>query len=241
MGRTELLDRAVDAHGGLRRWEEITRFRVAASITGTIWAMKGKPGLLDNVVLEGETQDQRLKITPFPKADRFATWERGRVTIQAGDGAVVDERRDPASSFAGHTRQTPWDLFQVVCFASEANWNYLVAPFIFARADFVATEVQPWHEDGQVWRSLRVTYPDGFLAHCRQQTYYFDDAALLRRLDYTVDILGSGPAVHYPSEYWEFDGIMVPTRRRVFVRNPDGSPARESVSMAIDITDVAFS
>jgi len=34
---------------------------------------------------------------------------------------------------------------------------------------------------------------------------------------------------------------MVPTRRRVFVRNPDGSPARESVSIAIDITDVAFS
>ncbi len=122
MGRAELLDLAVDAHGGLRRWEEITRFRVAASITGTIWAMKGKPGLLDNVVLEGETKDQRLKITPFPKADRFATWEPGRVTIQSGDGAVVDERRDPASSFAGHTRQTPWDLFQVVGFASEANW-----------------------------------------------------------------------------------------------------------------------
>ena len=66
------------------------------------------------------------------------------MTIQAGDGAVVDERHDPASSFAGHTRQTPWDLFQVVCFASEANWNYLVALFIFTRADFVATEVQPW-------------------------------------------------------------------------------------------------
>src|SRR6267143_299250 len=95
MGRTELLDLAVDAHGGLRRWAEITRFRVAASITGTIWAM---------------------------------------------------------------TR------------------------------DFVAAEVQPWHEDGQVSRNLRVTYPDSFLAHCRQQTYYFHDAALLRRIDYAIDI-----------------------------------------------------
>jgi len=27
----------------------------------------------------------------------------------------------------------------------------------------------------------------------------------------------------------------------VYVRNPDGSPARESVSIAIDISDVAFS
>jgi hypothetical protein len=65
----------------------------------------------------------------------------------------------------------------------------------------------------------------------------------LRRLDYSVDILGSGPAVHYPSEYREFDGIMVPTRRRVYVRNPDGSPVLDSVSVAVDVdvTDVTFS
>jgi hypothetical protein len=68
-----------------------------------------------------------------------------------------------------------------------------------------------------------------------------DDAGLLRRLDYAVDLLGGGPAVHYPAEYREFDGIMAPARRRVYVRNPDGSPVRESVSIAIDVTDVTFS
>jgi hypothetical protein len=47
--------------------------------------------------------------------------------------------------------------------------------------------------------------------------------------------------VHYPSEYREFDGIMVPTRRRVYGRNPDGSPIRASVSVAVDVTDVTFS
>ena len=79
------------------------------------------------------------------------------------------------------------------------------------------------------------------MAHHRQQTYYFDRAGLLRRLDYSVDILGGGPAVHYPSAYREFDGIMVPTRRQVYVRNPDGTPARDSVSIAIDVIDVTFS
>jgi hypothetical protein len=78
------------------------------------------------------------------------------------------------------------------------------------------------------------------VAHHRQQTYYFDDAGLLRRLDYSVDVLGGGPAVHYPSAYREFDGIMVPTHRRVYVRNPDGTPARDSVSIAINIADVTF-
>lgn len=79
------------------------------------------------------------------------------------------------------------------------------------------------------------------MAHTRQQTYYFDEAGLLRRLDYAVDILGGGPAVNYPSEYREFDGIMVPTRRRVYVRNPDGSPVRDPISIAIEITNVTFS
>ena len=112
--------------------------------------------------------------------------------------------------------------------------------FLFARPDFVVEELEPRHEDGQTWRPLVVTYPGTIVAHCRQQTYYFDDAGLLRRLDYAVDILGGGPAVHYPSDYREFDGIMVPTRRRVYIRNPDGSPQRDSVTVAIDVTDVSF-
>jgi hypothetical protein len=34
---------------------------------------------------------------------------------------------------------------------------------------------------------------------------------------------------------------MVPTRRRAYVRNHDGSPVRDSVSIAGDVTDVTFS
>ena len=237
----ELLKLAVDAHGGEQRWEQISRFRAAASITGAIWALKGKPGLLDGVVLEGETRDQRLTIRPFPRPGQYTTWEPYRQTIETTDGVLIGERLDPATAFAGTTRQSAWDDFQAAYFAGEANWNYFAAPFILARPDFVTEEIAPWHEDGQTWRPLLVTYPDSIVAHTRQQTYYFDDAGLLRRLDYSVDILGGGPAVHYPSEYRQFDGIMVPTRRRVYVRKPDGSPARDSVSVAIEITNVTFS
>ncbi len=237
----DLLKLAVEGHGGLRRWEQISRFRVAASITGEIWALKGKPGPLDSVVLEGETRDQRLTITLFPEPGRYTTWEPYRQTIETTDGVLIAARRNPAAAFVGTTRQSPWDEFQVAYFAGEANWNYFVVPFLFARSDSVTEEIEPWHEDGQTWRSLLVTYPDTIVAHHRQQTYYFDDGGLLSRLDYSVDLLGSGPAVHYPSDYREFDGIMVPTRRRVYVRSPDGSPVLDSVSVAVDVTDVTFS
>lgn len=237
----DLLRLALDAHGGLRRWQQVSRFRATASITGAIWALKGKPGLPGKVILDGDARRQRLTMAPFPQTGQYLTWEPARETISAADGSVVAERADPAASFAGLTRQSPWDDFQVGYFAGEANWNHFTTPFLLAGEGFTIEETGIWHEDGRTWRRLLVTYPDQIVTHTRQQTYYFDDGGLLRRLDYSVDILGGGPAVHYPSDYREFNGIMVPTRRRVYVRQPDGSPALESVSVAIDIASVTFS
>src|SRR5580658_5614993 len=94
----DLLTLAIEGHGGMRRWEQISRFRVAASITGAIWTLKGQPGLLDGVVLDGETRDQRLIITPFPQTGQYTTWEPYRQTIE---GIPAGERRDPAASFGG--------------------------------------------------------------------------------------------------------------------------------------------
>jgi len=39
----DLLKLAIEGHGGEQRWEQISRFRVAASVTGAIWTLKGKP------------------------------------------------------------------------------------------------------------------------------------------------------------------------------------------------------
>ncbi|MGE5289008.1 MAG: hypothetical protein ACM3ML_17770 [Micromonosporaceae bacterium] len=123
----DLLKLAVNAHGGVRRWEQISRFRATASITGPIWALKGKPGLLEDVVLEGETRDQRLIITLFPRPGQYTTWEPYRQTIETTEGVLLAERRDPAASFAGLTCASPWDDFHVAYFAGEANWNYFTA------------------------------------------------------------------------------------------------------------------
>jgi hypothetical protein len=236
----DLLALAISGHGGLQRWQQLSRFRMMATITGAMWPLKDRPGLLENVVLDGETRDQRLIISPFPVPGWYTTWEPYRQTIETAAGIPAAERRDPAASFGELIHQSQWDDFQVAYFAAEATWNYVTAPFVLARSDFLTEEIECWRQDGQVWRRLLVTYPDTLAAHCRQQIYHFDDAGLLRRLDYTVDMLGGGTAVHYPSAYRQFAGIMVPTRRRVYVRNPDGHPAPEAPSLAIDITHVAF-
>jgi hypothetical protein len=47
----DLLKLAIKRHGGPPRWERAARFQAAASITGAICALKGKPSLPDGVVL----------------------------------------------------------------------------------------------------------------------------------------------------------------------------------------------
>ena len=89
------------------RWKQVSRFRVITSITGAIWALKGMPSLLDGVVLEGETRDQRLTITPFPQPGQYANWEPYRQTIETAGGVLVAERHDPLVSFAGLTATRP--------------------------------------------------------------------------------------------------------------------------------------
>jgi hypothetical protein len=43
-----LLERAVDAHGGLDRWNQFTALEAKLSIGGAIWSSKQQPGLLTN-------------------------------------------------------------------------------------------------------------------------------------------------------------------------------------------------
>ena len=130
---------------------------------------------------------------------------------------------------------SPWGLWE----RDEGRYAD-VASEMLARGDFVTEEIEPRHEDGQEWRSLRITYPDQLVAHCHGQTYYFDSTGPLRRIDHALNLPGSEPAVQHPSRYWSSDGFQVPTRRRVSVRNPDGSPARGSVSIAIDVSHATF-
>jgi hypothetical protein len=69
---TPLLQIAVDAHGGLKRWAEIRTIVLSASITGAIWAIKGQANYLDDIVMRVDTKQQRI-VTDFPKQDKRLT------------------------------------------------------------------------------------------------------------------------------------------------------------------------
>ena len=66
---TELLNPALQAHGGLDRWNKAKAIQVAASISGAIWYVKSKGDFLKNVALTAETRNERVTVD-FPGQDK---------------------------------------------------------------------------------------------------------------------------------------------------------------------------
>ena len=58
----DLLNLAVEALDGLKRWSRVEAVTAAASITGEIWRVKGKPDYLKNVIFKVETKRGRVTI-----------------------------------------------------------------------------------------------------------------------------------------------------------------------------------
>jgi hypothetical protein len=234
---TELLKLAVEAHGGLERWNKVRTIEVVGSITGGLWYLKGKGDYLKNVVVTAETWRQRLTMD-FPGQNKRSIFEPQRVVIESLDGTPIEARDDPERSFAGQQRETPWDDIDVAYFSGEALWTYLNTPFLYTHDGFSTEEIPSIEIQGERWRRLKVTFPDSVKSHTRQQISCFGPDGLLRRHDYTVDILGGATGLNYASEYRNVGGIVVPAKRRVYSYEGDFQLIPEPLLVAIDMTEI---
>jgi hypothetical protein len=154
-------------------------------------------------------------------------FEPNVVRIESETGEVLAERENPRAAFQRLRRKLWWDDLDMLYFGGYALWGYISAPFMFRRPGFEAEELEPWNEQGERWRRLRVVFPPDIPNHSREQTFYFDEKGLLRRLDYTAEVFGSwAKAAHYCEEHENFAGLVVPTRRRVVPRKRNGRPRR---------------
>jgi hypothetical protein len=236
----DLLDMAVAAHGGLERWNAIKTIDVDLSITGAIWYVKGRPNVLQNIAMEVHTDVERVS-TAFGDKDMRSIFEPARVVIAKKDGTLIESRDDPERSFAGQQLDTPWDDVHVAYFSGEALWTYLNTPFIYTLPGFATEEIDAIKVDDEEWRRLKVTFPDYVKSHTREQISCFGPDGLLRRHDYTVDILGGATGLNYASDYMDAGGIMVARQRRVYAYEGDYQIVKDPVLVAIDMTRVTVS
>ena len=238
-GNGDLLDLTVKAHGGLDRWNKVRAIKVAASITGAIWFVKGKGDALKNVVLTAETRNERLTVD-FPGQNKRAVFEPSRIVIETVDGTLIEARDDPEKSFAGQQRETPWDDIHVAYFVGEALWTYLNTPFLYTHDGFTTEEISSIQVEGETWRRLKVTFPDNVKSHSKEQISCFGPDGLLRRHDYTVDILGGATGLNYALDYRDVNGIMVPAKRRVYAYEGDYQLVKEPLLVAIDMGEITL-
>jgi hypothetical protein len=236
----ELLDIAVEAHGGLARWNEVSSVEIDVSITGAIWYVKGQPDVLKDIVMVIDTQRERVG-TSFVGQDRSTSFEPHQVAVQTSDGTVLEASDDPEGSFGGQTTESPWDAIHVAYFSGEALWTYLNTPFLYMQARFAKEEIGSIEVEGETWRRLKVIFPEEVKSHTREQIFCFGPDGLLRRHDYTVDILGGATGLNYASEYREVDGLMFPTKRRVYAYEGDYQLVPEPLLVAVDITQITLS
>jgi hypothetical protein len=236
----DLLAFALDAHGGLERWREFSTLETHVTIGGAIWDLKQQPKLLIDKLFTIDTREERLSIAPFGGADTRSVFAHGGLSLETVDGVVIERRDDPLSSFVGQQRETPWDRMHVAYFASEALWTYLTSPFLYTYRGFETTELEPWAENGEIWRRLQVTFPDYILSHSKVQTTHFGPDGLMRRHDYTVDILGGATGANYPCDYHNVQGLMMPTRRRIYAHDDRGNKVPEPLLVSLDFSRLSF-
>ncbi|MEU3795842.1 hypothetical protein AB0F07_39690 [Streptomyces fructofermentans] len=238
---TDLTSTVIDAHGGLDRYGRYRTATVHFRSGGALWELKGNAGILDSSTVRLGLDRQYASHSPFTAPDLHSSFTPERVAVENAAGDVLAERSNPRAAFAGHTLQTPWDDLHLAYFAGYAMWTYLTSPFTFAAPDFRTEELEPVTEDGATLRRLKVAFPSRIATHAPEQVFSYDESGLLRRHDYAAEVLNAGPAAHYSSDYQEFDGIMVPTKRRVHPVGEDGVAIRDIELVTIDIDHVEFS
>jgi hypothetical protein len=237
----DLLSIALEAHGGLRRWNEFTTLTADLSVGGAIWDVKQQPGLLTDKVFEIRTHEESLSITPFTDPNLRSVFSPRRLVLETLGGKVVEARDDPEDAFAGQKLADPWDKFHVAYFASEAVWTYMTSPFLYTYPGFLCEEIAPWHENGETWRRLKVTFPDYIVSHTTTQVTHFGPDGLMRRHDYTVDILGGNSGANYPTNYKDVQGLMMPTTRRIYAYDAEMQKVPEPLLVSLDFENLVFS
>ena len=219
-----LLERAIAAHGGRERWERLQAIDVTADVGGPAFALKGRGLGRRRLHARVRAHEPHVTFHAFGARRSTGTFDRGAV-------ALGDARRE-ADEARASARGRPWDDLDELYFDGYALWQYATAPFAFAAPGF---EVREGPGDG----TLRVRFPADVPSHSREQVFHFDAQGILRRLDYTAEVMGPwARAAHLCARHRTFAGVVVPTRRRVHPLLPRGAVARPLTLIAIDVVDV---
>lgn len=233
---------ALDAHGGLERWNAFEQVQASLISGGLLYDLKGqKTDHLPRHVCV-DLRDIRTRLHPFGAPDRALDFTGSRVAIETSDGTTVAEAATAQlrDSFIGHSLTSSWNPLQRAFFSGYALWTYLNSPFLLTRPDVELHPVDPIEDDGQRLDGIGALFPAHLPTHSRRQQFYFGPDRRLRRHDYHVDLAGDLPASQYLDDYIVAQGISVPLTRRAYRSDQDGSVLWDQLMVSMRFDDIQF-
>jgi hypothetical protein len=232
-----LVELALEAAGGRDLFRHAREISVSLHGSGTAIRSKRFGWIPGEIEVTCSTQEQRTVIVPLRKEGQRGVFTGSEVRIESiENGSIRKARQEPRKKLSGGRRLFWWDDLDFLYFAGYAMWGYLLAPYSFLSKGVETREIEPWQEGDETWRRLEVTFPAGSHVHSRQQIYYFDSAGRLRRNDYTAEVFGTfAKSAHMCDEHRTFDGLTLPTRRRVYGRRRNNKPRPRPTLVSIDI------
>ena len=232
---------SIDAHGGIDRWRRIRQISASFIPSGTL-VQHGLAPLAQTVTrISVDTREQMAVLEPFLARGQSACFQPYITSVDSCDGRVLESLISPRSSFAGMAPGTPWSATQLAYVVGYAAWMYLTVPFSLMRAGVRCVETDPWEENGELWRAIKVHFPHTYVMHSREQVIYLDHDGLIRRHDCTVDIAGGARTAHYAFDHRDVDGIVFPTRRCIYMRDAFNVPQKDSAVVVANLSDFEIS
>ncbi|QIQ04144.1 hypothetical protein [Streptomyces liangshanensis] len=237
-GTAELLERIQRAHGG-RRWRDARVVTADVTYGGPFWALKGVPDVVGTDRVVADVHRQHIRLTR-PSGHVIEFDKRADLVTVTDPHGAVQRLKHPRASFDGFTATSPWTTAQAGYFRAYATWLYLIEAYVFTYPGVEITEIEPWNENGETWRVLRVTFPRTVDAHSTTQLYYFDAQGFMVRQDYEPEVSGSLPIAHYQPGRTDRHGAVITTDHEVYSRNPDRTPNRSLLRISVGVSDISL-
>ena len=150
----------IAAHGGAQLWEGAGEVRVEVSSGGLAFASKLQGRAVRGVDARVSTRGQHVTLSPYPgPGERGVLREDGSVRIETDAGEMIRVRENAREACAHLRHKLWWDRLDILYFATQALWTYVSTPFVFERDGYGVRELEPWNEDGELFRRLAVTFP----------------------------------------------------------------------------------
>jgi hypothetical protein len=164
-------------------------------------------------------KDRRVLFYDYPQTGNIGEYLHGNVRLfkEHLQHDLIKETPKARTSFSGLRKNRFWSPTDALYFFGYAWTTYINVPFILPTLKLLKEfEISDSQER---WNGLEVEFPNGFDTHSKVQTFYFDQTGLLRRNDYSAEIIGGwAMGAHYSEGYTEINHIQVALRRRVYVR-----------------------